>query len=554
MKLCRLLHRVYLILLLIGVQCGSLVGQSAGEEWGKSNPYETFYGFLHFLQPESYQPDRAAQFLKINGTPAQRREVAIQLKAVLDGGGYYVTLGRLPRDADYVDEYTGQHIYFPFHERRPEIYLEKYGSDWLISAETVRATPKLYKQTFPLGLANLIDKLPESLLVPFWGMPIWKWLAIPTLLLLVVAFYYLFVLILFFILLFIGNNYIRHLKGETALKKRIANMVSIWLTIHVALVFLPGLMLPVRLMNWLISTLVIFKTLMLIFVVLRIADVVFLYAKDYVSKTTSKMDDQLLPIFTRIIQAIIIIGGILNILQALDVNVTALIAGVSIGGLALALAAQDTVKNLIGSAMIFLDKPFQIGDYVIGAGYEGTIEEVGFRTTRLRNVDKSVISVPNGNVANDTITNLGLRPARRLQMTIGLLYSTPPDTLEKYVQGLRQLIDAHPKTSKTDYLIRFHTLGASSLDIFFRVYLFAPSIADELAIREDILLGVVRLAGEVGVNFAYPSTSIYIEQSGPSVDADSVGTQEALDEKIAQYIAQFQAQSNEKFPDTPPAE
>jgi len=509
------------------------------------SPYHTIYSFLYYLQGDSYEPAKAAQALSFQGTQKEREELAIKLKAVLDGGGLYIILGRIPHDPDYVDTLSKRSVYFPFHERKPQIYLEKYGNRWLFSDETVDAIPAMYDQTFPFGIMRIANKLPAELQHNFIGVPIWKYIAIPALILVTIGFFYLFLLILFFVIRFVSNKFIKHLRGEKQLKKRLASFLSFYWALGVGMMFLPGIMLPVRTMNFLIPFLEIMRTIVMIIVVLRLADVLFLYAKEYVERTPSKMDDQLLPLFIKVVQAFIIIGGLLNILQVLDVNVTALIAGVSIGGLALALAAQDTVKNFIGSSMIFLDKPFQIGDYIVGSGYEGTIEEVGFRTTRLRNVDKSIISVPNGNVANDTIVNLGLRPARRMQLTIGLMYSTPPDKIQRYIEGLRTLLESHPKTSKTDFVVRFHSLGASSLDIFFRVYLFAPTIADELEIREEIIYGIVRLAERIGVGFAFPSTSVYMEQIKPG-DGETRAVEEQ-NQSIAAFLDQFEKNLQRKY-------
>lgn len=509
------------------------------------SPYQTFYSFLYYLQGDTYEPSKAAQALSYQGDQKGKEELAIKLKSILDGGGFYIILGRLPRDPNYVDTLTGRSVYFPFHERNPQIYLEKYGDRWLFSDETVDAIPVMYDQTFPFGIMRIVNKLPASLQKTFLNVPIWKYLAIPAVIVLTIAFYYLFLLVLFFVIQFIGNRFIRHLRGETKLKKRISSYLSFYFALGAGMMFLPGIMLPVKTMNFLVPFLEIARTILMIIVVLRVADVVVLYAREYVDRTTSKMDDQLLPIFTKFIQFFIIIGGLLNILQVLDVNITALIAGVSIGGLALALAAQDTVKNLIGSSMIFLDKPFQIGDYVVGSGYEGTIEEVGFRTTRLRNIDKSIISIPNGNVANDTITNLGLRPARRMQLAIGLMYNTAPGKIQRYLEGLRTLVESHPKTSKTDYIIRFHSLGASSLDIFFRVYLFAPTLADEFEIREEIIYGIVRLAEKVGVSFAFPSTSVYMEQVNPA-EAEKRAEDEQT-QSITAFLDQFEKNIQQKY-------
>ena len=225
----------------------------------------------------------------------------------------------------------------------------------------------------------------------------------------------------------------------------------------------------------------------------------------------------------------------------MEVNVTALIAGVSIGGLALALAAQDTVKNLIGSAMIFFDRPFQIGDYVSGADFEGTIVEVGFRSTRIRRVDFTIISVPNGAISNVTVANLGMRKFRMFILNIGITYDTPPALIEKFLEGLKLIIHNHPATVKDNYFVHFNNLEASSLNILFRVALQVPDLALDLATKEELLLGIMRLAESLGINFAFPSTSLYVEQipDQKSPIAPYNTNSDEIDRKIETFLEDF---------------
>jgi MscS family membrane protein len=224
------------------------------------------------------------------------------------------------------------------------------------------------------------------------------------------------------------------------------------------------------------------------------------------------MDDQILPIIRQILIIIISIVAILNILHILKFNITALIAGASIGGLALALAAQDTVKNFLGSVMIFTDKPFQIGDWVEGAGFAGSIVEVGFRSTRIKTSETSIISVPNGNMANISVTNRGVRQYRLFTATIGITYDTPPDLIEFFIKGLKEIIIHDPEVANDDFYVYFNDLGASSLNIFMRCYMKAPTYDDELRIRESIHFAIVRWAAKLGVRFAFPSQTLYVEE------------------------------------------
>jgi len=228
-----------------------------------------------------------------------------------------------------------------------------------------------------------------------------------------------------------------------------------------------------------------------------------------------------------------------------------LIAGISIGGLALALAAKDTVGNLIGSLMIFIDKPFQIGDFIEVGGQFGTVVEVGFRTTRIQTIDSSVISIPNGSIANTTLMNMGIRVYRLLDTKISITYDTPPELIEVYVAGLRELVRRHPKTLEEKSLIFLNGLANSSLDIFFRVYLRAATYDEELAIREDILLHAIRLAQRLGVRFAFPSTSLYVEQfpGQKSLIPEYTDKKENWEEKVAGFFRDYPLLTEDESPD-----
>jgi len=227
--------------------------------------------------------------------------------------------------------------------------------------------------------------------------------------------------------------------------------------------------------------------------------------------TESKMDDQLLPIVRKLAQIAVVMVTIVYILSKLNINVAALIAGLSIGALALALAAQDTVKNLIGSVMIFIDKPFQVGDFVTIDGQEGTITEVGFRSTRIMLLDTSIVSIPNGNVANITVMNLGVRKMRLMNVLIGVTYDTSPEKIEAYIAELKQLIQDHPGVHKQEWKVYFRDMGDFALKIMFRCYIPVLTFDEELKVKEEIYLKIIRIAQRLGIEFAFPTQTIHVE-------------------------------------------
>ena len=226
------------------------------------------------------------------------------------------------------------------------------------------------------------------------------------------------------------------------------------------------------------------------------------------------MDDQVVPLATRAAKLTAVTLGVIFVLQNLGVDVASLLTGLGIGGLAIALAAQDTLANLFGSLTIFLDRPFHVGDWVIlPGGVEGTVEEIGFRSTRVRTFSSSLVTVPNAQVTKGAIDNMGLRKLRRLKTNIGLTYDTPPDRVQAMVEGIRAILAASPHVYQGSYEVHFRDFGPSSLDILVYSFLEVPGWHEELTERSRIFLEIMRLAEHLEVRFAYPSTSVYLEST-----------------------------------------
>ena len=228
------------------------------------------------------------------------------------------------------------------------------------------------------------------------------------------------------------------------------------------------------------------------------------------ARTESKLDDQLVPILRSSLKVFVVTIGGLFVLQNLDVNIASLIAGLGIGGLAVALAAQDTIKNVLGGITIFADKPFQVGDWVVLDEIEGTVENVGFRSTRIRTFYNSLITVPNARMTDSAVDNMGLRTWRRYTTTLGLTYQTSPDKVQAFVEGVRAIIRANPKMRTDYYIVELHGFGQSSLDVLLYCFISAPDWNAELRTRHILNLDIMRLAQRLGVEFAFPTQTLHI--------------------------------------------
>ncbi len=218
-----------------------------------------------------------------------------------------------------------------------------------------------------------------------------------------------------------------------------------------------------------------------------------------------------MPVFNKFIKISIIVLGFLVIIQEWGFNIGAVITGLGIGGVAVALAAKDTVANFFGSLMILFDTPFKIGDWIQTSSMEGVVEDIGFRSTKVRTFAQALVSIPNSILANDVITNWSRMGKRRIKYKLGIKYSTPVQKIREFLIAVREMLNEHPGIHKETIFIYFDEFGDSSLNIF--CYFFTSTInwKKYLETREDVNLKIIEIAESLGIEFAFPSTSVYIE-------------------------------------------
>jgi MscS family membrane protein len=207
--------------------------------------------------------------------------------------------------------------------------------------------------------------------------------------------------------------------------------------------------------------------------------------------------------------------------DTLDVEVSSLLAGLGLGGLAVALAAQDAVKNLFGSLMILTDRPFSVGDWVVVGDHEGIVEDVGFRSIRIRTFYNSLITLPNSNLISSAVDNYGARRVRRWSTKLGIAYDTPPPKIEAFCEGIRELVREHPATWKASYQVWFNSFGDSALEVLLYVFFEVPDWSAELAARHRLGLDILRLGETLGVEFAFPTRTVWLHSAEKSADAGS---------------------------------
>ena len=230
------------------------------------------------------------------------------------------------------------------------------------------------------------------------------------------------------------------------------------------------------------------------------------------SHTATRFDDLLVPLARKSAKIIIFAVGLIYIANSLRIEILPLITGLGIGGLAVAFAAKDTIENFFGSIAVVVDRPFEVGDWVLIGDIEGTVEELGFRSTRIRTFYNSQVTIPNATLVRATVDNYGRRRYRRFKTTIGVSYNTDPDAIDAFCAGVRELIRQRPMTRKDYYHVWLNDLGASSLNVLLYMFFEAPDWATELRERHRFTLDVLRLAHRLNVEIAFPTQTIYLRQ------------------------------------------
>jgi MscS family membrane protein len=246
--------------------------------------------------------------------------------------------------------------------------------------------------------------------------------------------------------------------------------------------------------------------------VYRQIDVVDRWLKRFASDDSVNIDDMLIPIVGKSIRVAVVILVVLQSAQALsDQPITSILAGIGIGGLALGLAAQDTIRNFFGSLMIFADKPFNVGELIDLDGKLGSILEVGVRTTKIRTLDGHVLTVPNGNLANMTIHNIGKRQYIRRVFDVTITYDTPPEKVDRALEILKEILDDHEGMNPDlPPRVYFDNMNADSLNLKCFYWYHPPDFWKFMDFTQHVNTEIFRRFNEEGIDFAFPTQTIHL--------------------------------------------
>jgi len=361
------------------------------------------------------------------------------------------------------------------------------------------ALPQLHGPLIPAGLVSL---MPESLKRSWLDTPLWKILA--SLLLFLLAA----------ILLILLHRMINMFAAKQRISVALRDLLLPIVVIVVSLTLAPVIENEIdvrgqfaQAVNFTTTSIIYFAAVWTFWLgVKTVSEWIILSPRI----PDSSLDANLLRLMARVVG---IIGSVMILTygaQEVGLPVLGLVAGLGVGGLAVALALRPTLENLIGGAILYLDRPVRIGDFCNFGAYTGTVESIGVRSTQIRTIDRTLVTVPNANFVNMEITNWAACDRMMIRTTIGVRYETEPDQLRFLLANLREMCYAHPRVHQETVRIRFFGYGASSLDIDFRIYALTRDWNDFFAVREDIFLRVNDIIARSGTSFAFPSQTLYM--------------------------------------------
>jgi len=270
--------------------------------------------------------------------------------------------------------------------------------------------------------------------------------------------------------------------------------------------------LPPATLNILLAVLKLFTIYAAAWTAFAVIDVAAKYLARQALRTDTKFDDLLVPLVSKSLKILAACIALLTAAQTFDVPILGLVGGLGIGGAALAFASKDAVANFFGSVTVLFDRPFEVGDWIVTEGTEGTVETVGFRSTRIRTFYNSLVTLPNSHLTTAAVDNMGRRYYRRIKTTLGVQYDTTPDQLEAFCEGIRELIRNQPNTRKDYFHVYFNDFGPSSLDIMLYCFVQCPDWGSELQSRHRLFSDIMRLADELSVQFAFPTRTLHMVQ------------------------------------------
>lgn len=485
------------------------------DSFGRSTPRGSVSGFISSISDQNYE--LASQYLKLpkNTSLEQGKEMAKNFQKVLDLGDL-ISLSRISKDSigkinddlpaniDMVGQVKTESDTF-------DILVEKSTNEegkviWLFSSETMKMLSEIRVES-EVFLINQI--LPESLENSMWrGVPVGHWLVALILIALayLVAWAICFLVFKLISLIWsVSNN-----EPSASIIKAFTLPLRLYLAVWLYVIILQKLGISIILKEKLHIITLVVGIIAILMLFWRLNKAIGRYSSKKMLEKGNSSGVSIIMFLQRLFKAIILVIGFIIILYVIGVDVTAGLAALGIGGIALALGAQKSMENFVGSVTLIADQPIRVGDFCKVGEIKGTVEKIGMRSTRIRTSNRTVVTIPNGQFSSDSIENYAPRDMFLFDQTIRLRPETTPDQIRYLLIKLRTMVYAHPKLSLDPARVRFTELGPNSVNIEFYTYIQAANLNESLEVKEDLLLRIMDIVKESGTDFAYPSQTLYI--------------------------------------------
>jgi MscS family membrane protein len=517
-----------------GVAVWGQVAQGSGA--ARATPRAALYGYLTACRAGDYET--AAQYLDLGRVaPAEGAQLARRLKRVLDQT-LWVDLERLSADpkGDASDASAERDRVGTVQTPRGPvpIWVERSGADgqWRIAAATVVQIDALDAE---FGLGPLGELLPEVMLVRVGELELWQWAGLATLIFVAYG--------LAALVVGLAPRAARRIVprrepgfGEGVLREATGPLAALAMLAFFMLGTLV-LRLPVPVSRFIGDAAQVLTIAGFSWLAMRAVDVTARGLELRLARLADTTALTVVPVGRRLAKLFLLVLAVLAALQNLGINVISIVAGLGVIGIGVALAAQKTFENFFGTLSILMDQPVRRGEFCRFGEQLGTVEDIGLRSTRIRTLDRTLITIPNAEFSNLRLENFGARDQIRLQLMIGLRYETTPNQMRHVLIGLQRMLATHKRVTADPARVRLVGLGAHSLDVEIYAHVDTKDWNEFLVVREELLLRVIEVVDASGTGFAFPSQTLYLGRDA-GLDPER---QKAAEVEFSRWSAQSEA-------------
>lgn len=516
---------------------------------GRRTPRGTVYGFINAVAQQNYR--RASYFFDLDQTAtgyAEAESLVQDMQRMLDAGGNmnpYAgisddfngnTNDELPIGVDRVGSINVQ-------GERFDLLLEQTegpeGPIWLFSDETVEAIA-----SHSIEDELLIEQFSPEVLEDnnLGGVAISHWLA----LLLIAAGAYLVSWVIIWGILFLIPRLWKKARSEPTkgVIKSLSLPIKLYLAVWLFVAFTERVGISIVLRQRFSGITIVIGIIAFLILLWQLSDFLSKFSEKRMTMRGNVSGVSVILFLRRAAKIAIVVFGVIAILGIFGVDVTTGLAALGIGGIALALGAQKTVENFVGSVTLVVDQPVRVGDFCQVGDTVGTVEKIGMRSTRIRTLERTIVTIPNGKFSSERIENYAHRDRFLFQTVLGLRYETTPDQIRFLLAEIRAILYSHPMVSPDPARIRFLGLGADSLNMEIFSYILAANFDEYLEVKEDLLLMIMDKVDESGTDFAFPSQTVYFGRDK--------GLSQEKSEKAIQKVKEWREKEEMPIPNFDP--